>query len=576
MSLSSPVEELLHRPECDVAVIGSGYGASVLAARLAQAFWAGHGRDNRLRIVLLERGKEWLPGSFPDSLHEAVNEFYSSRRPLGLYDFRPQPQLGVMAGNGLGGTSLVNANVAIAPDREVFSRPEWPAALRTGDALEKSYAAARRVLGVGPHPRARELRKVRPLQDFHQRHPDRTRFQALDLAINFTRHGLTPVADFPEASVARAACIDCGDCITGCNVGAKNTLYMNYLPAAFAYGCAIYTRCEVVSLERRDDAQGGHWRVHYLRHHDSGRGLEVHTLLARLVVLGAGVLGSSEILLRSAADGLALSPRLGQSFSANGDFFAVSYNGELQTDVLGSGTREDDRSRIRPGPTIVAGLHYNPGAPLGERFLVEDLAFPRAYADLFRRVTSQLRFLAHPTANTLRQLGSAMLRVMNDAVGWCEDGAANHTLVYLLQAHDDAGGVMNLDTRGRVRIDWKGVQSLPLFSRLDRTLRRHSAELSAWHLSNPFWTRIRRRLLVPHPLGGCRMGDSVDQGVIDDRGRVYAASGGLHPDLYVVDASIIPTSLGANPFLTITALAERIAASLIAELHAQPPAWLRG
>jgi cholesterol oxidase len=111
----------------DVVVIGSGYGAAVTAARLATAQWPAGGKPT---ICILERGREWLPGQFPDTLNRGVQESRGPLNPLGLYDNTFSPDIGVLAGSGLGGTSLVNANVAIRPDGDVFERAEWPQAIR--------------------------------------------------------------------------------------------------------------------------------------------------------------------------------------------------------------------------------------------------------------------------------------------------------------------------------------------------------------------------------------------------------------------------------------------------------------
>src|SRR5207237_8372309 len=106
----------------DIVVIGSGYGGAITAPRLATAQWP----NIKPTICILERGKEWLPGKFPDSLIDGADEMRSDINPLGLYDFKFSADIGVIMGSGLGGTSLVNANVAFQPDAEVFDNPQWP------------------------------------------------------------------------------------------------------------------------------------------------------------------------------------------------------------------------------------------------------------------------------------------------------------------------------------------------------------------------------------------------------------------------------------------------------------------
>ena len=110
----------------DVVIIGSGYGGAITAARLAAAQWPGA----KPSICVLERGREWLPGQFPDNLQAGATALRNAVNPLGLYDFRIGPDIGAWMASGLGGTSLINANVAIEPDSEVFDNPQWPQAIR--------------------------------------------------------------------------------------------------------------------------------------------------------------------------------------------------------------------------------------------------------------------------------------------------------------------------------------------------------------------------------------------------------------------------------------------------------------
>jgi cholesterol oxidase len=221
------------RAHYDFVVVGSGYGGAIAAARLATA-----SVSPRPSICVLERGREWPVGSFPDTDDAIRRERRGPLNPLGLYDLLVFPDISVIKGNGLGGTSLVNANVAIVPDADVFRQTGWPASL-TLDTLLPYYDRARRVLAARPHPDAATLLKVRAL-DRRAREIGSAAFP-LNIAVNFTIDGMN------EYRAEQKPCIDCGDCITGCNVGAKNTLAMNYLPMAAFAGAEIYTQAEVAS-----------------------------------------------------------------------------------------------------------------------------------------------------------------------------------------------------------------------------------------------------------------------------------------------------------------------------------------
>ncbi|MBC7293974.1 MAG: GMC family oxidoreductase, partial [Thermoleophilia bacterium] len=202
----------------DFIIVGSGYGGAIMAARLA-----GAGLNPKPSICLLERGREWPVGSFPDSEAGFLRELRNDVNPLGLYEILTYRDISVIQGSGLGGTSLINANVAIIPDEEAFQQAGWPASL-TRASLLPYFERARSVLGAGPHPRALQLAKVRALG--RRAAELEMEVRPLDIAVNFTVDGPN------RFGVAQKPCTDCGDCVSGCNVGAKNTLYMNYLPMA--------------------------------------------------------------------------------------------------------------------------------------------------------------------------------------------------------------------------------------------------------------------------------------------------------------------------------------------------------
>src|SRR6185312_1718182 len=310
------------KPSYDFVVIGSGYGGAISAARLA-----GANLNPKPSICLLERGKEWQPGDYPEMLPDVLNATRGDLNPLGLYELLNYLDISVIKGSGLGGTSLINANVAIVPDREVFEELHWPASI-TYDALAPYYQRARQMLAANPHPHALQLAKVQALDKRAQQLG--THAEALDIVVNFTIDG-------PNAQgVNQKPCVNCGNCVTGCNVGAKNTLYMNYLPMAAKAGAAILTQTNVEWLEKL--AAGG-WRIH--GKHVDGLSSDAFTLDTREIILSAGSLSSTEILLRSEAHGLSVSPALGTKFSGNGDFFGLAFNGTYETDVLGYGYKDN-------------------------------------------------------------------------------------------------------------------------------------------------------------------------------------------------------------------------------------------
>src|SRR5262249_61391736 len=245
--------------------------------------------------------------------------------PTGLCDVRFGEDMHVLVGCGLGGGSLINAGVALRPDDRAFCDPLWPDEVAQDGWLAEGYARADRWLRPSCDPTA----------------PERRKYQALTHAS--VALGTAPVrapvvvgfeATVNPAGVAQPACTRCGDCCGGCNTGAKNTVALTYLPDAVRHGAEIFTHARASHLT---GVPGGGWRVHFDRQDGTGARLSITSVTADLVILAAGMLGSTEILLRSRERGLTLSDRLGCNFSANGDIIAFGYGAKLPVNAIGVG-----------------------------------------------------------------------------------------------------------------------------------------------------------------------------------------------------------------------------------------------
>ncbi len=540
----------------DIVVIGSGYGGAISAARLASA-----NLNPKRSICILERGKEWQPGEYPETAADVLGATRGDLNALGLYELLNYPDISVIKGSGLGGTSLINANVAIIPDREVFEQFHWPASI-TYDSLAPYYQRAFQALAANPHPRALQLAKVQALDRRAQQLG--THVEALNIVVNFTIDG-------PNAfGVTQKPCIDCGNCVTGCNVGAKNTLYMNYLPMAAKAGAVIHTQTKVEWLEKL--AAGG-WRIHG-SHVDDDGGKKSFTLDAGEIILSAGSLNSTEILLRSEMHGLKVSPALGTKFGGNGDFFGLAYNGDMQTNVLGytAASRPGAGDSPEPGPNIVGIVRYVDGIPETQRIAVEDFSFPSAYAALSKTVFGLIHGEDTVTGNEKAQ-SDRFGRDMNPLDALHDpNGAMNHSMLYLVMGQDNARGVILFEAPwtepdGRIRVSWDQAGQQQIFTRMNSELRRHARALEANFISNPTWSMFKLgHLITAHPLGGCPMGDDYLEGAVDSFGRVYAGDGSVHAGLYVTDGSVLPSGLGVNPLMTISALTERFIERKIQQL----------
>ena len=575
--LSAPVDRV--RGSYGVVVVGSGYGGAIAASRLARA-----GAD----VCLLERGRELRPGEFPDTRLEAAREMqlhtadghYGSR--TGLFDFWRNREMNALVGCGLGGTSLINANVSLRADPRVLADERWPRAFRDDTAgLEAGYRRAEEMLRPTPYPdRLPVPRKLRALEASAELVGGR--FYRPPINVNFV-DGPNPFG------VEQHACTACGDCVAGCNVGAKNTTTVTYLADAVNHGAHLFTEAAVRRIERRGDR----WLVHFQPVATGRERFDAPTifLTADIVVLAAGTLGTTEILLRSREAGLSLSNRLGHGFSGNGDVLGFGYNNDAPVNAVGFGRRRRGREAV--GPTIAGIIDLREGPVLDEGFVIEEAAIPSAVAALMPAfLASSARFVGKDTDPGLADAVGEARREVVSFVRGARHGAVRNTQVYLVMAHDDSNGRITLEG-DRLRIAWPGVGDLPIFRAIDERLRTATSVHGGIYLRNPLWSSLTGRdLITVHPLGGCAMGESATSGVVDHRGRVFAGASGIevHQGLYVLDGSVMPRSLGVNPLLTISAVAERACAgiasdrgwsidyafrSLPARVEEQPPTGIR-
>jgi cholesterol oxidase len=553
--LSSPLEDL--HSHYDVIVVGSGYGGSVAASRLARA-----GRS----VCLLERGLERHPGEYPETFLDAVGDvqidtprahFWSH---TALFDYRVNRDLNVLVGCGLGGTSLINASVSLAPDRRVFDHPAWPAALRSEPDNQLADALGRAIEMLQPvtYPEdAPFLNKLAAHE--HAAAVMRLPFRRLPINVTFadrTNH----------AGVAQQACTLCGNCVTGCNASAKNTTLMNYLPDAWRHGAQIHVGARVRSVAR----QGDHWAV-YFSTTAGGRERFNDAMLsvrADVVILAAGTLGSTEILLRSRLQGLPLSSALGTRFSGNGDVLRFAYDTSSRIDGISANVRGSSQQHPPIGPCITSAIDLRNSNDVDEGLLIEEGSVPRALAHLLG-----LPLAVAADAGALHDdvrlmgFGHRKLSELRSALHGPRAGVLAHTQTFLVMGHDGSDGRLHL-VDDRLRVDWPGVSGRPLFSRMNEQLEATTDAMGGVVLENPTWGGLLGGgLITVHPLGGCPMADDAAAGVVNHKGQVYAGAQGatVHTGLYVMDGAVIPRSLGANPLLTITALAERNCALLARE-----------
>jgi cholesterol oxidase len=553
------------RDHVDVAVVGSGFGGSVSAYRFAEA-----GRS----VAVLERGRPYPPGSFPHGPTGLAENMWDPSEGLhGLFDVWSFRGLDALVSSGLGGGSLIYANVLLRKDEKWFVHEQglpgggfenWPV---TRADLEPHYDAAERMLrpqrypfAVAPYDRTP---KTRALNDAAQRLG--LGWSLPPLAVSFAPEpGGRPVpgAPIPEPDygnlhgLPRRTCRLCGECDIGCNDGAKNTLDHTYLSAAKHHGADIRTRTEVRGIRPLD---GGGYEVRYVVHeptagkrrHRTAR-LPEHVLTCGRLVLAAGTLGTTWLLLRNRASLPGLSPALGTRFSGNGDllgFVLRAHDDDGAHRTLGGSYGPVITSTIRV-PDSVDGI---PGA--GRGFYIQDAGYP-GFADWLVESSQWPGYLRRGVVYAIQRLKALVSRSPKTSVS-AELSAllgrselSDGSLPLLGMGRDIPDGVLRI-RGGRLDVDWTTETSEAYFAGVRSTMQDIAAVLHGDFRQNPL--DLLRKVITVHPLGGAPMGRHPAEGVVDAWGEVFG-----FPGLYVADGAAVPGPVGANPSLTIAALADRL------------------
>ncbi|WP_119421804.1 GMC oxidoreductase [Desertibaculum subflavum] len=510
-------------------VIGSGFGGAVAACRLAEA---------GEKVLVLERGKRWRTEDFPrgpgDDWLFDVDE---PEKQHGWIDLRLFRRMAVAQGAGVGGGSLIYANIFVPAERFAFDAG-WPAEV-TFDAMAPHYRRAGDMLAVEEVPANQLPPRAKLVREAAATIGDGARLRALPLAVRFDsawHYGLDDPhgeqhAKFDTNRFGRrqGTCIHCGCCDLGCPVAARNSLDLNYLAMAEDKGAEIRPLSLVRAIE---PVIGGGYRVTILRL-DTGVTM---TETAEKVIVAAGSLGSTELLLRCRDEHRTLpllSPRLGHGWCANGDFL---------TPALYPGR---DVSPTR-GPTITTAIDYLDGSDRGHRYFVEDGGFPDVLGNALQAALGR-NFTGRRVLDGWRVMLSGLLRGRDPA---------SFIMPWFGQGVDQPGGVMRLK-RGlfggglELDLDYDVAGSEGVVQAMVDRHEQLSRATGGIAAVPPTWS-LFRYLVTPHPLGGCNMGTSRDDGVVDHRGEVFG-----YPGLFVMDGAVVPRALGLNPSRTIAALAER-------------------
>ncbi|MDX1428693.1 MAG: GMC oxidoreductase [Rhodothermales bacterium] len=556
----------------EAVVIGSGFGGAISACRLSKR-WPE-------RVLVLERGKRYPMGSFPRSPHGIARNFWNvasqsgeeRRLPVeeeshGLFDIRSFEHLDVVIAAGLGGGSLIYANVFLEPPEEVFDE-RWPPTCKKSH-LAPYYKVAKEVLGARPipindDPRRRILR-TELFQKVAGELGRKSRLADINVFFGNDFDDPLPIGhqDRNRYGALQTSCTYCAECDLGCNTHSKNTLDLNYLHVAESrYRADIKTEHLVEKIvpvnENGDDnpgADGSHgYRVYY--RNLSGGSRDQTSVRTKRVVLSAGSLGSAELLMRCKSRFHTLpniSDRLGHGFSPNGDFLSLVVAGKSDADP-------------NYGPVITQLTDFNllEDFDRDHAFVLEDASYP-AFAAWFAEGQKPGFLRMGALWRTMRSAFNRFLRGESvGSIGYAFSGILSGDLSYqasvlLCMGIDKSNGVMSLDRHGRLNIEWPYRDSMSLYKAILRAGEafRRSVGARAF-VPLPTWYRPLRKNVGVHTLGGCALADDAKSGVVsaarDTFGQVFG-----YKDLYVADAGIIPSAVGANPAATISALSEMVA-----------------
>ncbi len=516
----------------DVVVVGSGFGGAVVARRLAAA-----GRS----VLVLEQGRRWAKEDFPRTVGQTGKAFWQPGATHGLLEYRAFRTMDVVQGVGVGGGSLHYFNVNVRAPARVLDR--WPKPLGRS-VLDPYYDLALEALGSQPlvppagrllPPRTESFLRAARESGVGEAH-------LLDIAVH------TGPRRRNAAGVEQEPCTYCGNCMLGCQVHAKNTLDLNYLALAERDGAVIWPLCRAETIRPASTPDAG-YEVELVRldrpaHSPDSR----ERVRGRKLVLAAGALGSTELLLRSARLHKALpriGPALGERFSGNGDM--------LFAGALGTSSPIDPAV----GPSITAVVDCSTDE---HAITIEDLGLPDpmlwfAEAGLPpgpSRLRAYLALVGRYVAQTLG-FGTRGSRISDEIGSLLRGGRTVHFLPFLGMGTDAGDGRLFL-RGGALDLEWSHRASRPMFRAMEKAMRRIARATGGRWTRSFLWRWPTRKLLTAHPLGGCVIGERPADSVVNHACEVWG-----YPGLYVTDGAAIPSALSVNPSLTITAVAERAA-----------------
>jgi cholesterol oxidase len=526
--------------EYDYIVIGSGFGGSVAACRLAEKGYS---------VAVVEMGKRWKAEDFPKTTWSLRRWLWRPRLGLyGFYNMRPFRHVMILCGNAVGGGSITYANTLLSPPDSVWTEGSWRGLADWEREMPAHFATARKMLGVTQNQILGDADNV--LKQMADAQGVGDSFYKTDVAVYFgDGPGKThPDPFFGGEGPARTGCIGCGGCMVGCRYGAKNTLDLNYLYLAEKRGAQVLAETRVTELVPVDDGfdvsiESSTARVMKAR----------KTLRAKHVVVAASALGSMDLLMRNRHNLPKLSAKLGDDVRTNAEsLIGVRFPGGRIASPAPAG-------RAAPSEAVRRTIDMSKGIAIGSGIYLD--RFTHIEATRYSAGSDVLGLLAtllvdgRGFGRIVKWMASAFRHPIKFARAAWPFGFAKQTLILLVMQTIDA----TLKFRLKRRWWWPfGSHLASEGTRIPTNIPQANtfAQRAAEQLGGiPITSNVEILFDLPmtaHCIGGCVMGTDADHGVIDSQHRVFG-----YPNLYVIDGSAVGANLGVNPSLTITALAER-------------------
>ncbi|SHL11071.1 cholesterol oxidase [Desulfatibacillum alkenivorans DSM 16219] len=513
----------------DFVVVGSGFGGSVSALRLTEKGY---------KVAVIEQGRRIGPKDVQAADEKPLRNFFwmPAAKMNGFFTQTIFRHVQIVGGVGLGGGSLVYAAVLLKPKTGFFKDPVWSNfGVDWEQELEPHYEEVKRMLGLTNNPNF-------DLQDEYLKKTART-MGAMDTygptpnGIYFGKPGVT-VKDpfFGGEGPDRTGCELCGDCLSGCGKGAKNSLDKNYLFLAEKNGAEILTSRKVSHIEPME----GGYRLHIA---DPMKPKKAYPpVTAKKVVLAGGVLGTLELLFRSRDVTKTLpkvSPLLGRVVRTNSEAIVASLSRNPDEDItrgsaISSHFYPDDHTHITQNrfPDGYDFMRYYLGPMVDEPNPAK-----RAFKTLWAMVKNPIRSMASIFAKNWRKRISVLtvMQHMDNQI----------SLVY-------RRGLFSWFNKSLHSKIPEGQQRAPAFLPIANKAARAYAQASGGDPLNVTMESLLNLSSTAHILGGCHMGTSPENGVISTDHEVLG-----YPGLYVADGAAVSANVGVNPSLTIAALAER-------------------